>query len=107
MRILGVLLIACVTAGCAVAPGIRMSDVEVTTIDSALIARQHQAAVVENAIANGCRAALPALPSWQAVVQAAPDVAVAFGDLAVASELPAAVATVVDWGALSRLASAG
>ncbi len=65
------------------------------------------AAVVENAIANGCRAALPALPSWQAVVQAAPDVAVAFGDLAVASELPAAVATVVDWGALSRLESAG
>ena len=49
MRILGVLLIACVTAGCAVAPGIRMSDVEVTTIDSALIARQHQAAVVEHA----------------------------------------------------------
>ena len=76
------------------------SDAEQRTVDGF-------AAVVENAIANGCRAALPALPSWQAVVQAAPDVAVAFGDLAVASELPAAVATVVDWGALSRLESAG
>ncbi|HTV02757.1 MAG TPA: hypothetical protein VMF13_19565 [Luteitalea sp.] len=54
-------------------------------------------AVFERAIANGCRAALPALPSWDAVSQASPDAAVAFSDLAVGSELPTCDDYVETW----------
>jgi glucosyl-3-phosphoglycerate synthase len=65
------------------------------------------AMVFERTIANGCRAALPALPSWQTVSQAAPEVAVAFSDLAAASELPTTDATELGWVAPGCLESGG
>jgi glucosyl-3-phosphoglycerate synthase len=65
------------------------------------------AAVFERAIANGCRAALPALPSWHAVVQSAPDVALAFADLAVASELPTGDGLDLGWVAPAHLEAVG